>query len=601
MPEHHSIAHPPKMPPSLVVARKTIQTVQSRSLPAKAKISEPENLRSPEFSKPKSVLPTPRPTDNALQSTNNASKSINNTVAAQPKSESRKISYLDDSEMSSDGLEQVTSVSQLSDVKPTDWAFQALQTLVERYGCIAGYPDRTFRGDRALTRYEFAAGLNACLDRVQELIASQTSNSVTRKDLETAQKLQADFAIELAELKGRVDTLEARTTTLEKQQFSTTTKLYGQAIASIQTSNRADIDLFPRDGTPEREAKLQTTLASNIQLSLATSFTGRDLLLTTLQSGNLRSSAPNLFTNMGRLSYESEQDNQIAISDLSYRFPASKNFGVIVGASGVTPSNTFRGINPLEGTGEGALSLLGQRNPILGIGNGTGGIGFDWQINSRVSLQGIYSAELPSFPGGSSGLFGGRYAAGAQVTIAPTNQLDLGIHYLFSRSPDGFIGTGIGDSQLLSPFAPTNTAFNTHAVGATLAWRLNRRFTIGGWGGWTSSKATSVSGSVQTTNWMLFSALSDLFVPGNLGGILFGQPPKITSSNLPEAYNFPRFSDTGGKGGQPDTALHLEAFYRARVTPSLDVTPGVIVIFNPNHNKANDTVVVGALRATFRF
>ncbi|OWY66980.1 hypothetical protein B7486_33615 [cyanobacterium TDX16] len=50
-------------------------------------------------------------------------------------------------------LAQVTSVSQLSDVQPTDWAFQALQSLVERYGCIAGYPDGTYRGNRALTRY----------------------------------------------------------------------------------------------------------------------------------------------------------------------------------------------------------------------------------------------------------------------------------------------------------------------------------------------------------------------------------------------------------------------------------------------------------------
>jgi hypothetical protein len=38
-------------------------------------------------------------------------------------------------------IEQVTSVSQLSDVQPTDWAFQALQSLVEKYGCIAGYPE----------------------------------------------------------------------------------------------------------------------------------------------------------------------------------------------------------------------------------------------------------------------------------------------------------------------------------------------------------------------------------------------------------------------------------------------------------------------------
>ncbi|MFM9159341.1 MAG: iron uptake porin, partial [Dolichospermum sp.] len=57
-------------------------------------------------------------------------------------------------------MSQVTSVSQLSDVQPNDWAFQALQSLVERYGCAAGYPNNTYRGNRALSRYEFAAGLN---------------------------------------------------------------------------------------------------------------------------------------------------------------------------------------------------------------------------------------------------------------------------------------------------------------------------------------------------------------------------------------------------------------------------------------------------------
>ena len=73
-----------------------------------------------------------------------------------------------------DDMAQVTSVAQLSDVKPSDWAFQSLQSLVERYGCIAGYPDKTYKGNRAMTRYEFAAGLNACLDRVNDLIASCT-------------------------------------------------------------------------------------------------------------------------------------------------------------------------------------------------------------------------------------------------------------------------------------------------------------------------------------------------------------------------------------------------------------------------------------------
>jgi hypothetical protein len=73
-----------------------------------------------------------------------------------------------------DPLAQITSVSQLSDVQPTDWAFQALQSLVETYGILQGYPDGSFRGDRALTRYEFAAGLNAFLDTIADSMPFST-------------------------------------------------------------------------------------------------------------------------------------------------------------------------------------------------------------------------------------------------------------------------------------------------------------------------------------------------------------------------------------------------------------------------------------------
>ncbi|OUE48651.1 MAG: hypothetical protein BTM33_07335, partial [Synechococcus sp. Lanier] len=48
--------------------------------------------------------------------------------------------------------EQVTSITQFSDVKPTDWAYQALSNLIERYGCVAGYPNGTFKGGQAMTR-----------------------------------------------------------------------------------------------------------------------------------------------------------------------------------------------------------------------------------------------------------------------------------------------------------------------------------------------------------------------------------------------------------------------------------------------------------------
>ena len=161
-------------------------------------------------------------------------------------------------------MEQVTSVSQLGDVQQTDWAFQALQSLVERYGCIAGYPDETYRGNRAITRYEFAAGVNACLDTIRESIAKSTESLAKRDDLIKLQKLQEEFAAEIATMRGRVDVLEARTSELEANQFSTTTTLSGFTIFGIQgrTANRAD--RVPRDG--KRDTKDPGTNVNAINL-----------------------------------------------------------------------------------------------------------------------------------------------------------------------------------------------------------------------------------------------------------------------------------------------------------------------------------------------
>ncbi len=499
-------------------------------------------------------------------------------------------------------MSQVTSVSQLEDVQPSDWAFDALQSLVERYGCIAGYADGTYLGNRTISRYEFAAGLNACLEKINEAIANNKINTVNNEDLILLQRLQGEFKAELQQLQQRVEAIEHRTTELQGNQFSTTTRLFGQAIFSVQGTNSPDVDLFPRDGVPERQGKTNLTFTSSAQLTLATSFTGRDLLLTGLSAGNLGSTASLLSTNMGRLGFESNTDNNLVVSDLSYRFLASDNLGIVVGTAGVNPINTFRGISPLEGSSDGAISLFGQRNPILSIGNGTGGIGFDWQISDRISLQGVYSSEIPSFPGNinQGGLFGGRFTAGAQLSLAPTNNIDVGVHYLYSHSPDGLLGSGIGDSQLISPFADP-TAFDTQAIGATVAWRINPNFQLGGWGGFTSSKPFNLSGSVESTNWMVFAAFPNLLRSGNLGGVLVGQPPKITSSTLPEGLNFPNFSDGGTAGGRSDTSIHVEVFYRAQLSDNIALTPGLFVIFNPDHNAANDALVVGTLRATFRF
>jgi Carbohydrate-selective porin, OprB family/S-layer homology domain len=204
-------------------------------------------------------------------------------------------------------MSQVTSVSQLSDVQPTDWAFTALQSLVERYGCIVGYPNSTYQGNRALSRYEFAAGLNVCLDRLSELMASRTADLVTQEDLATLQRLQTEYATELKTLRGRVDSLEARTTTLEAQQFSTTTKLEGEAVFFAA-------DVFGADVGKQNN----TVLQDRVDLDLVTSFTGSDRLLVQLEAGNVVAfNTPTADSNFGsqtELADEADTGNKITQS-----------------------------------------------------------------------------------------------------------------------------------------------------------------------------------------------------------------------------------------------------------------------------------------------
>jgi BMFP domain-containing protein YqiC len=201
------------------------------------------------------------------------------------------------------------------DVQPTDWAFQALQALVERYGCIAGYPDGSYRGNRALTRYEVAAGLNACLDRVNELIATATADLVTREDLITLQRLQEEFAAELATLRGRVDTLEARTAELEANQFSPTTRLNGEAVFTLA-------DVFGEQrANGEGDLEVNTILANRTRLNFDTSFAGQDLLRVRLQARNITAFNIGVTgTNMTRLGVDGNEDNDLLINDLYYRF-----------------------------------------------------------------------------------------------------------------------------------------------------------------------------------------------------------------------------------------------------------------------------------------
>ncbi|MEG4857190.1 iron uptake porin [Microcoleus sp. K1-B6] len=87
-------------------------------------------------------------------------------------------------------LAQMTSVTQFVDVQPTDYYYQALQSLVERYGCTVGFPDETFRGNRNMTRYEVVSTMNGCMDKVTDIILGASSrNGVTKAEVTSLKNL----------------------------------------------------------------------------------------------------------------------------------------------------------------------------------------------------------------------------------------------------------------------------------------------------------------------------------------------------------------------------------------------------------------------------
>jgi hypothetical protein len=504
--------------------------------------------------------------------------------------------------------DQLTSVSQLSDVKPTDWAFQALQSLVERYSVIAGYPDGIFWGNRVMTRYEFAAGLNAALDRVNELIATDKADLVRKEDLATLQRLQEEFAAELATLRSRVDALEARTAELEANQFSTTTKLNGEVIFAISDAF-GDKKAIP-SGTLLSSAgdlDIKTILSARVRLNFDTSFTGKDRLRTRLEANNTIPFGTSVTgTNMTRLVFDylnpdgSNPDGSVLLGRLEYRFLLGSRTKVFLEAIGGDFDDTTNTYNPyLESAPLGSISRFGRFNPIYRLSN-TGarvgsGIILAHDFSDQFSLSLGYLARRGENPQSKFGLFDGSYAALAQLNFQPRKNFGLGLTYVHFYYPGGQVITagGTGSGFANAPFG-TGVATSGNAYGLETSFSVSPKFTVSGWSGLTYATAEDSFGTVtrgddaKIFNYAVTLAFPDLGKQGNLGAIIFGQPPKVSDNDF-------------GSREDDDTSYHLEALYRYQLTDNIAITPGLLVIFNPEHNDNNDTIYVGTIRTTFRF
>lgn len=496
-------------------------------------------------------------------------------------------------------ISQMTSVSQLSDVQPGDWAFQAIQSLIERYGCVGGYPDGKFRGNRTLTRFEFAAALSACLDRVNELISSATADQVTKQDIANIERLQKQFGPELETFKRRVDTLEAKTTRLEATQFSTTTKLQGQVVAVVSDISARKVNVDTRTVTDKN-----ATLGVRTRLELVTSFTGKDTLFTRLQSNNIRT--PKLvdpaksptasdyavdFKEAGFYFGGGVDSTALSVTALSYKFPIGDKTQVIAVANDGAAEDLTTTITSFNGDGAfGALSTFGTRNPIYSQ-LGASGLGINHEFNKNLTLSLGYlggdmstGSSSAASPSSGKGLFEGPYGALAQLTVKPSDRVTLGLTYINSYNLALAAGSNNATGGLGGNFSS-----NSYGVQASLG--VTPKLRLEGWAGYTKSQLlTGIKGDVDIWNYAVNLAFPDLWKKGNLGGLIVGMQPKVTNA-----------STTLSGLKDKDTSYHLEGFYQFKVNDNITVTPGLIWLTAPNHNKQNDSVIIGALRTTFSF
>ncbi len=516
---------------------------------------------------------------------------------------------------------QVTSVSQFSDVQPTEWAFTALQSLVERYGCIAGFPNGTFRGNRATSRYEFAAGLNACLDKINELISSGLADKVGKEDLATLQKLQEEFAAELAALKGRVTALEAKTATLEAQQFSTTTKLTGSVIFNAAGGFGNDAALrttFGADGnpTPTSPNTKNITLAGRARLNFNTSFYGRDLLFIRLQAANNQNNGAGQNPNLTRLAFDENTNNTFELERLFYRFPVSKEVNVVVGTR-VNIEDVLDVVNPdLASAESGSISRFARRDPLVFRGQEGAGAGVRFKLNDQFAFNLAYLADsanntatpaagsAAANPGANGGLFGGGYSASAQILFAPIKPLTLSFVYQRGFDPSGTIGaTGVGGGLALaggtgtaaanSPlFGLGSTAANSNRYGFFANFDLSPKISLNGRFSYANTRSVGNGETADILSWLTSVTFKDLFLQGSQATLAFGQQPHVTGGTV---------RDSRLTGFQ--SPYHLEAFYRFQLSKNISVTPGLITILNPLSagTVANDPVFVGVLRTSFTF
>jgi hypothetical protein len=515
--------------------------------------------------------------------------------------------------------------TQATEIKPGDWAYQTLQALGSKYNC-----GNTPTGDKILSREEFATSLDGCVRSIEQLVARKPRKlmkkrrvapapevvappatpeitpptpapvqpiepeqaaepAVTQQDLDRLKQLVQSFNTELQGVDARLQAVDDKVTTLKAQSFSTTTKLNGEAIFSISGYGGRSTGIGTNGST-------STIFADRVRLNFDTSFTGKDLLRTRLQSRNISSfNAGVTGTNMTRLGYDGDSTNNTSVSVLKYNFPLDPDTKIITEIVGAEFNDEFYNFNPvLESSGTGSISRFGRFNPVYRLSNDGAQLGVDRKFSKELGLVVAYAApgnNNAASTNANAGLFNGSNAFFGQLKFTPMDDLNLGVIYAHSYHTNGAnLSGGTGSSAADNPFGGAATSANHYSFLAS--YKLSPSFVFSGWAGFTEAiRETAAGGRASSSNYAVSLAFPDFGQKGNNLAFVLGIPPKLTAR-----------SGTG-LAASPDnsTSYHLEALYKVKLSDNLSITPGLILITNPEHNSANPTEYVGTVRTTFKF
>ncbi len=486
-------------------------------------------------------------------------------------------------------LEQVSSVSQFSDVQPTDWAYQALNNLIERYGCVAGYANGSTHGERAMTRYEAAALLNACLDRITEVT-------------DELKRLMKEFEQELAVLKGRVDGLEARVGELEATQFSTTTKLSGLATFVLGANSFSGSAHELVDQNQKRFGA--TTFNYDVQLTFDTSFTGKDLLRTNLRAGNFDftnnsfgGAGPSSLSQLEVAFQENIGNNAdggdvLSIDRLFYQVPFG-DFTFTVG--GVVGQEDMLAIWPSVYPADTVLDVLTLAGAPAAYNKNLGaGAGLWWQ-NNGFAISANYVAANGDVGNPEEGGIGTAGAGSTGTVQVGYTAEQWGVAAIYSRIQNANDLIVYGTNFALNSFSEPG---NTSAFGLSGYWQPAQAGWIpsisAGWGINSTSYSDGVNsqGLVSTSqSWSVGVQWDDAFRDGNALGMAVGQPTFATSLE--------------GGGTPNDGNLVWEWWYKLQVSDQITVTPALFYLSRPlgadTPSGKSFQQLGGLIKTSFRF